>query len=562
MKKTLKWALLASTIIFVGMILVIIAAVAASGRVSSDSVLHVVVDGGLRESPDESPFAALEGGSTPTLRSVTDSVRRAAADERIVGLILEVKNVHIAMAQLEEIEGAMATFRATGKWNVGFLETAGEFDRGSGAYALATCADEVVLAPPGDINLIGLQATVPFIKNSLERLNVKVRFDQRHEYKNAANMFTQTEMTEAHREATGTLVDDLQKHIVAHIAARRGVDEAKALTLVADGPYIAQAAVEVGLVDRLAYWDELRAEAEQKFDNEEPLVSLNKYAATGELHDSGPTVALIYGDGTVGRGKSGDDAMGSDTVTQAFRDAREEEVEGVLFRINSPGGSYVASDLIRREVAVTREAGIPVVVSMGGLAASGGYFVAMNADRIVAQPSTITGSIGVYGGTFGLREFWEHWVGMSLDEYATTDNADFFSWIDLPTGPAKKKHALFLDRIYDDFVAKVAAGRSLEPAKTAEIARGRVWSGTRALELGLVDMLGGTEVALAELKKLMKVADEDDIELRTFPAPMSTFEALEEVFSEASVLTGWIRQGARLADTRTGVLRMPELEVH
>ncbi len=561
MKNALKWILVASGLLFVGMILVIVVVVATSGGVSSDSVLHVVVSGEVRESPDQSPFAALEGGGGPTLREITDSVRRAAEDDRIVGMILEVKDPAVGLAQLEEIESAVAAFRASDKWSVGYLETAGELARGSGAYALAACAGEVVLAPPGDINLLGLEASTPFLKSAFERLKVETYVEQRHEYKNFANVFTQTEMTDAHREATSTLVDDLQANLVAHIAARRGIEESKARELIEAGPYIAQAALEVGLVDRLAYWDEVQTEAEEKSDNDEPLVTLRGYADTGDLHDDGPTVALIYGDGGVQRGKSGDDAMGSDTVTRAFRDARDEEVKGVLFRVDSPGGSYIASDLIRREVAVTRAAGIPVVVSMGNVAGSGGYFVSMDADKIVAQPSTITGSIGVLGGTFGFREFWSHWLGVSFDGYTTTENADFYSMLDLPDDAARRQFSVFMDRIYDDFVDKVAAGRNLERDVAEKNARGRIWSGTRALELGLVDALGGTEVALAELKKLMDVPPEEDVELEVFPAPKSTLEALEEAFGEVAVLAGWVRTGRRLLESRAGLLRMPEVEV-
>jgi protease-4 len=561
MNRALKWVMIGGGLI-AALALILVVSAMISGRIGGDRVLLVTIDGDLRESPDSNPFAALEGGHTPTLRTVTEGIRRAATDGRIVGLVLDIEDVAPPLAQIEEIEAAMAVFRESGKWSLSFLETAGEFARGNAAYALAVCADEVVLAPPGDINLIGMQASVPFVKGTLDRLKLQARFEQRHEYKNAANIFTQEALTPEHREATVALVDDLAQELVDHLAARRGVEDAHVRGWIEGGPYTAEAALEAGLVDRLAYADEIQTEVEEKLDKDDPFLGLARYAGTGDLHESGPTVALIYADGNIARGDSGDNVAGSDTVARALRTAREEEVKGVLLRVNSPGGSYIASDLIRREVAVTRKAGIPVVVAMGGLAASGGYFISMEADRIVAQPSSITGSIGVYAGSFGAREVWRHWLGVTFDSYETADNADLYSWLDLPDETEQTKISEFADRIYDDFVSKVARGRSLERARVEEIARGRVWSGRRALELGLVDILGGVEVAVAELKKLMSVEPHDDIQFRVIPRPKTAFEVLEEVFGEVSQVATWSRRGARWLQTRTGVLRMPlEIEV-
>jgi protease-4 len=559
MKSVLKWLLIASLAMLALSLLVAVIALLVSGRIPKGSILHVELSGEVRESPESDVWTMFAEERTLTLSTITDSIRRAADDERIAGLILEVKDPKLGFAQLQEVEKAMEVFRRAGKWNLSYLETAGEFDRGSALFALAACADTIVLSPPGDINLVGLGTRVPFARGMLDRLRIGVHMAQRYEYKNAADVFTRTEMSPAHREATKALVDDLQALLLAHIAERRHVDAAQAERLLATGPHLGQEALALGLVDKLAYWDEVEKQARETSGKDEPFVRLAHYAATGDLHHSGKTVALIYGEGNVARGESSPgQVMGSDTVTEAFRRARQEKVAGVLFRVDSPGGSYIASDLIRREVQITRDAGIPVVVSMGNLAASGGYFVSMDANRIVADSGTITGSIGVFAGTFSLREFWSHWTGITFDSYLASPNADFFSWLDKPGEQKAQVIERFVDRIYDDFVSKVAEGRGIDRAEVEKIARGRVWSGSAAKAHGLVDVLGDTEVALAELKKLIEVAEDGDVDLKVFPKPKTPFEALGEALSQTSGAAHLLHQASAWVHSRAGMLRIPD----
>ncbi|MEE8409498.1 MAG: S49 family peptidase, partial [Myxococcota bacterium] len=375
--------------------------------------------------------------------------------------------------------------------------------------------------------------------------------------------FTHTAMSKEHREALTSLVDDLQQTLLEHISARRQVTLDVTRDWVATGPHLGGAAMTAGLVDRLAYWDEVLAEAEKVAGRDDPLLELDAYSKSGELHDEGPTVALIYGDGQVIRGESsggGSPTMGSDSVTEAFRDARKEEVEGVLFRVDSPGGSYVASDVIRREVEVTRDAGIPVVVSMGNVAASGGYFVAMDADRIVAQTGTITGSIGVFVGSVSLRRFWEHWLGITFDDYQSAPHAAFFSSLDPPSDETKARIGTFLDRVYDDFVTKAAAGRGMPREELETLARGRVWSGRAAKANGLIDEVGGMEKSLDLLKEVMGVDADQDVTLEIFPKPKTTFELIGEQFGAAIRMVRLIEKGHRLVLQLTsggGVLSLP-----
>jgi protease-4 len=320
-----------------------------------------------------------------------------------------------------------------------------------------------------------------------------------------------------------------------------------------DGPYLGQQAVDAKLVDELLYRDEVYAKVRGKSGDHAELLYLEKYLErAGRPHAKGQKVALIYGVGAVQRGKGGfspisGTAMGSDTVAAAFRAAREDEdVKAIVFRVDSPGGSYVASDTIWRETQLTRQAGKPVVVTMGNLAGSGGYFVAMGADKIVAQPGTITASIGVLGGKLLTKGFWDK-VGVTYDEVHTSDNGTMFTGAQDYTPKEWGKFQQWLDRVYADFTSKVADGRKLPKAKVLEIAKGRIWTGEDALGLGLVDALGGFDVALKLAKEAARIPAGDDVNLVVFPRKKSFFEALSQKTPDNSEGDAWAEVAVELA---------------
>lgn len=520
----------------VGVILVAVAA--ALGGVKSNSVLHLRLSGEVPDVATHNPLAALLGNTTVDLWDMQRSLRAAATDERIIGVVVDVRDPAIGFSSLQELEAAMAEFRASGKWSVAFLETAGEFGPGNGAIALAAMADRIVLPPPSEVNLVGLRAEVPFLKGTFEKLNLGVMFEKRYAYKNAANMFTETGFTPEHELATESLLQDLEAGLLEHLQTRRQAKPEVARSWLAKGPYNAEQALELGLVDELGYWDVVLEYAKKQSGRDEPLVSLQKYVKDA-LRPSfdGPKVALIAGRGNILRGEGpaglGDETIRSGLIADAFREAREDRVAAVLFRVNSPGGSYIASDLIRREVELTRKAGIPVVVSMGDLAASGGYFVAMDADKIYALPSTLTGSIGVYAGRIASREFFKRWLGVTFDSVQTSPSADFFSGLDLPNADQLAWINAALDRIYKDFVSKAAKARGKSYEQLHEVAQGRVWSGMAAKERGLVDELGGMNEALSGLKALLNLEPQAPVRLVQYPAPKQGLEALQEVLKGA-----------------------------
>jgi protease-4 len=503
-------------------------------HVPARTVLEVDLERPLTEYVPRDPLAGLLQSRRVLLRDVLQALTRAKDDGRVVGLVARIGQGPLGLAQIQELRDAVTDFRSQGKRAVAFGEAFGEFGPGNGAYYLATAFGEIYLQPSGDVGVTGLLAEAPFLRGALDKLDVVPRFAARGEYKNAVNTFTEYHFTPPHREATERMVASQFGQIVRGIAAARGLSEDEVRAIVDRAPLSAQEALDARLVDGLAYRDEVLAKLEEGGARPERLPLLRYLAQAGPPAGDGTTVALIHGVGVVQRGKSGVDpmsgnvAMGSDTVAAALRDAVEaDRVRAVLFRIDSPGGSYVASDTIWREVSRARAAGKPVIVSMGNVAASGGYFVAVPADRIVAQPGTITGSIGVFAGKMLTSGFWQK-LGVTFDQVHEGENATMWSGLQ-DYGPAERaRFEAALDRIYDDFTTKVAVGRKLGKERVLEIAKGRIWTGEDALGLGLVDALGGYPEALRQVRQALGLAADAPIDLEPFPAPRGLLAGLVE----------------------------------
>jgi len=466
-----------------------------------------------------------------TVRDVVDALARAAEDARVTTLVARVGDAQLGLGTLQEIRDAVLSFRRAGKRAIAVADTFGEFGPGNGPYYLATGFDEIHLQPSGDLGVTGLAAQTPFVRQALDKLHVTPRLAARREYKSAANVFTETGYTPAHREASERVLASQFAQVVRGIAEGRGMADDAVRTLVARGPLSASDALAAGLVDQLAYrdevWDRLRGE-----DGDlPPRLGLGRYLArAGRPNDEGAKVALVYGVGSVHRGRSGwgllssEPTMGAETVAGAIRAATDDDdVRGILFRIDSPGGSYVASDTIWREVRRARSKGKPVVASMGDVAGSGGYFVAMAADRIVAHPGTVTGSIGVLAGKLVTGDMWRQ-VGVEWADLATAPNATMWMTTRDYTDEQWARVQEFLDRIYDDFVGKAAEGRGLARDEMERVARGRIWSGEDAKERGLVDALGGLPEALRQVRELAGLGADADVDVVVFPRTKTPLE--------------------------------------
>src|SRR5579872_1672343 len=517
-------------------IYVIVIAVLLTGRkpkVPGKAILEVNLEQPMVEYVPNQPFLQVMMKDRLVVRDVVDALDRAADDTRVAGLVARVGSEQMGMAEVQEIREAVQRFRAKKKFAVAFAETFGEVGPGNKSYYLATAFDHIYLQPSGDIGLTGLMLESPFISGTLQKLGLPFHGDHRYEYKSALNTFTEKKYTPAEREENTAILNSWFTQTQEGICNARGIPKDQWQSLVDHGPYLGKEGLDAKLVDGLAYRDEVYDQIKKKAGEGAELLYLTKYLeAAGRPHQKGKTVALIYGVGSVQRGRSGFDtltgggSMGSDTVTAAFRAAIEDkDVKAILFRVDSPGGSYVASDAIWREVALARKAGKPVVVSMGDLAGSGGYFVAMDADKIVAQPGTITASIGVLGGKFLTSGFWKK-VGLSWDQVHNGANATMWTSTMDYSPEEWARFEAWLDRVYGDFTTKAAEGRHMPKDKLLEIAKGRIWSGSDAKNLGLVDELGGFDEALALVKKAIGVSPAQDVKIELFPRKKSLLQTV------------------------------------
>jgi protease-4 len=525
----------------------------------SNAILELNLETGLLEDASDDPLAKLSAQDKPTVRDIVEALHKASNDPKVAGLIARLGAAPISMAQAQEIRDAVKRFRGKGKFAVAWAETFGEFGPANTGYYLATAFDEVWLQPSGDVGLIGLLLESQFLRGTLDKLGIVPRMDHRYEYKNAMNTFTEKRYTPAHREAMEAITFSWYQQLMRAIAEGRKLSEADVKTVIDNGPYLGKEAQDAGLVDKLGYRDQVYEETKRRAGKDAKLLYAHKYLErAGRPYSKGKVIALIYGVGGVQRGASEFDpitgqTMGSDTVAAAFRSAVEDkDVRAILFRVDSPGGSYVASDTIWRETVRAKKAGKPVIASLSSVAGSGGYFVAMAADKIVAQPGTITGSIGVLGGKMLTTSFWDK-LGISWDHVQYGRHATMFTGTQdySPTEWARFQAAL--DRIYEDFTTKVAEGRGLPKEKVLEIAKGRIWTGEQAKELGLVDELGGFDVALRLAREAAKIPESEDIHLKQFPPKKSPVEAIlaklqgeEKESSESRVAASVLRLAERM----------------
>ncbi len=422
-KAIVRFLAILGALSLIGTVIVLVDVIGAKGIVPSKTILEANFEQSFLENAPETPTAHLLLARKETLRDVVDAIDRGASDDRVVGMIARIGAAPMGMAQTQEIRDAVMRFRAHKKFAVAYSETFGEFGPGNSAYYLATAFDHIYLQPSGDVGLTGIIMETPFIKGTLSKLGVTFHGDHRYEYKNALNFYTETKYTGPHKEAMTAIMTSWFDQMKDGICTARQIDPAQFQSIVDAGPYLGKEAVTAKLVDAVAYRDEVYGDVKRKAGEGSELLYLDQYLErAGRPHDHGKRIALVFGVGGVTRGASdydpvqGSQNMGSDTVAGAIRAAAEDkDVKAILFRVDSPGGSYVASDTIWREVVRARQTGKPVIVSMGNLAGSGGYFVAMAADKIVAEPGTITASIGVLGGKMLTGGLWDK-IGLSWDE--------------------------------------------------------------------------------------------------------------------------------------------------
>jgi protease IV len=501
-------------------------------------ILELDLTDGIAEGPPADPLSALLTMRRTRLQDLLDGLRRAADDDRVRALVVKVGGSRIGLAKIQELRAAIGDFRRSGKLAVAWAESFGDFVRGNLPYYLATGFDRIYLQPSGTLGLTGVAVEQVFLHDALEKLGIGFESGKRHEYKSATEQLTETGFTGPAREAAARLAESVTEQLAGVVAAGRGLSVERATALLARGPFLAQQALAAGLVDGLLYRDEVYDAVRREAGQDATLLYLQRYQRQRSLSDLprrlGSSVqgiapgqherfvATIYAHGAIRHGRTGrggpGGGMGSDTVAAALRAAAADEgARAVVLRVNSPGGSYTASDVIWREVVKLRTAGKPVIVSMGDVAASGGYFIAAPADVIVAQPGTITGSIGVFMGKPVLRQLFGR-AGLATDtiaEGAGAEMATMFSSARPFTEAEWARVNEWLDAVYADFTQKVAQGRRLTPERVHELARGRVWTGADAIANGLVDEAGGLREAIAIARK--RAGLPADAPVRSYP---------------------------------------------
>jgi protease IV len=528
MKKRTAWILVAGVAaLAVGVSAVGLLALAmrgGGGSLSSRSYLYLDLDGEIPEQPSTELGTLLER-RPPSLRALIDSLDRGASDPRISAAVVRVGSLpESGWATVQELRDGITRFKRSGKPAYAFVESCGNKE-----YYLATACTRIYAVPTALMDVSGLAAEVTFLRGTLDKLGVEAQFEGVGKYKNAPNQFTEKTFTEPHREQMEDLVDVLYGEYVSAVAKSRDKSADEVQALIDAGPYDGRRAARAGLVDELLYADQVNDKL-HKADRVTP----GRYARSsrGFGMDSRPKIALVYAVGEIVAGEShgsplGGSFAGSDTVGHALRQAGEDDdVRAILLRVDSPGGSGTASDVIWREVQKARKSK-PVIVSMGDLAASGGYYIAMGSDGIVAQPGTITGSIGVFGGKFSLRGLYDK-IGLNKEILKRGQHADLFTEFRPWNDEERAKVRELMTDFYKEFVTKAAEGRKKKYEEIDAVAQGRVWTGKEALQHGLVDRLGGMDVAVDMAKERAGIRKDQEIRLVVVPERKGLLETLLE----------------------------------
>ncbi|MFK7777847.1 MAG: signal peptide peptidase SppA [Gimesia sp.] len=503
---------------------------------------HIIIKGAYPEGPQ---MPGLFGDVTETLSKITARLEKAAGDKSLTGVILHLKGTKIGWAKLNEIREAIFKVRKSNKKVYAWIESGMTKD-----YLIASACDKIVMPESATLILLGLRAEISFYKNLFDMLDVKADILRVGEYKSAAEPYTRTEMSKPFREEMGAILDDYFRQILEMISKSRGLSAEQVEAAINGGPYMAADAKKLGLIDDTAYEDQLPKLITGNNSKIEIRV-IHKYAKKRHNSDfsgiagliklmdllsgidssqrmgSGPRIAVIYATGAIVSGSSsqggllGGNVLGSDTFIKAVeKAAKDDKVKAIVLRVNSPGGSALASDLMWRSL---EKAGKPIVVSMGDVAASGGYYISMGAEQIFAEPGTLTGSIGVVGGKLAINGLYKK-IGITTSVISRGKNSGTFSTMTGFTESERVAVTALLYAIYKQFTEKAATGRKMDYTKLEKLARGRVYTGAMALKLGLVDQLGTLDQAIEYARKLGKIKDGEKYDKLILPRPTSPFE--------------------------------------
>jgi protease IV len=512
-------------------------------KVKENTVLMIDLKNGIVERGSNNPmedfdFSSFSSKKSLGLNQILEALKNAKEDENIVGIYMDMTSIPAGMATLEEFRNGLLDFKSSGKWIVSYSEYYSQI-----SYYLASVADEIYVYPEGGVEFSGLRTELAFFKGALDKLEVEAQIirGRNNKFKSAVEPFMYDKMSDANREQIETFIGSFWNHMLAQISAIRGIEVAQ-LNVIADSLLLQSSddALKYKFVDKIVYKDELMTILSEKLNIEDEdkmnTMTLGKYADAGRSNKKidvkkigkKDKIAVVYAVGSIESGEGDSETIGSERISKAIREARKDSsVKAVVLRVNSPGGSALASDVIWREVVLTKESK-PVVVSMGDVAASGGYYISCAANKIYADPTTVTGSIGVFGMLPNMKNFFNNKLGITFDVAKTNAHADMGTFSRKLDDYEFLKIQESVEQIYDDFIGKVAQGRNMTKEQVDEIGQGRVWSGIDALRLGLVDELGGIEKAVAEAALLANLTDYKTVD---YPKQKDPFEEILASFS-------------------------------
>jgi protease-4 len=539
MSRTGKIVLIISAIV-VGIVLVaviglalVFASLDREPGIRENSVLVLKIGGPLPDFVAEDPLRRLLGGNDQSLTSLLAQVRKAKVDKRISAVLLDIDMTEAGWGKADEIRDAIADFRTSGKPIYAYMEMGMNKD-----YYIATACERIYVAPPGDLLINGFAADVMFFRGSLDKLGIYPDVYQIGKYKNAPDQFTRKNMSDAHKEVLNALLDDLYNRYVNAIATARKKSADDVRALIDNAPLNATQARDAGLIDGANYRDEIEGELKKRLGYKDSdnlrLTNAADYRRVEPESlglNKGERIAVVYATGAIGSGKSddsptGSQSTGSDTVAKAIKDAADDKsIKAIVLRVDSPGGSALASDVIWHAIENAKPKK-PVVVSMGDLAASGGYYISCGANKIIAEPSTFTGSIGIFAGKPVIKGFYD-WLGISNEYVLKGKNAGMFRETEPFSPDERKKFEEMIRSIYyDSFIPKVAKGRNKDAEYIDSIAQGHVWTGAQGKENGLVDEFGGLDRAVEVAKELAHIPADKGTKRVIFPYPRTFFESL------------------------------------
>jgi protease-4 len=556
-----------AVIVSIAGILFLYLALSRGPSVPEQSILVLRPGGQLRETLPDDVVGQFLDRDASTVRGFVESLRMAKRDARIKTVLLMPSTLESPFwGKVQELRDAIIDFRQSGKKVVAFLEYGGDRE-----YYLASAADRIFLLPTSPLDLTGVASYEVFLRGTFDKVGAFPDFIHIGDYKTAVNQLTEKGFTPAHREMSESLNRDMYEQLVRDIAASRKKTEAEVRDLIDQGPFSPEDALHAGLVDDLVYLDQV----DDRVPEMQPGSGAVNRVEGADYQRISPRsvgirprsrIAVLYAVGVISSGKSSFDpvnggVVGSDTLVEQIRRVRDDDsVKAIVLRVDSPGGSSVASDVIWRELMITRDQNPsrPLITSMSDLAASGGYYIAIPGQVIVAQPATLTGSIGVYSGKFVVDGTMQK-IGVNTATVKSGKNADINSPFSRFNDDQRAKLQDYMQGFYENFVEKVATSRHTTPEKIDAIAQGRVWTGAQAKERGLVDMLGGLDTAVAVAKERARIPADEDVELVSYSPGRSVYEALTQQFRSSALATWSTLAGigdARALATLTAPVRM------